>query len=472
MHRYDDDIFALGEAVLAYAAQRLRLDPVPLDAPRTPEQLRVVAGETITAEGMGGLAALRLFEQELAPACLSTDHPRYLSFIPCAPTKEAAMFDLVVGASSIYAGSWLEGAGAVHAENQALRWIADLAGLPPEAGGVFVPGGTIGNLSALVAARATARATARAREPEGTLPSERAYRVASTTGAHSSIESACEVMDAELVGVPTDADLRLSGERLRAVLTEYGPDSFFAVVATAGTTNFGVVDDLASVAEVCRDLGIWLHVDGAYGGAGLAAPSVRHRFAGIEHADSFIVDPHKWLFAPYDCCALLYRDPRLARAAHTQRASYLDVLTDRVDEWNPAEYSIGLSRRARGLPLWFSLAAHGSEAYTGAVERTLDVTRYAARQIAAREYVQALREPDLSVVVFRRLGWSGQQYHDWSEKMLADQFAFVMPSSYEGEVVARFAITNPLTTEQDIDAILDTMAQDPPVNDTGVIPPL
>ena len=105
------------------------------------------------------------------------------------------------------------------------------------------------------------------------------------------------------------------------MLEEHGPETFFAVVATCGTTNFGIIDDLASVAEVCREFGIWFHVDGAYGGAGLAAPSVRHLYAGIEHCDSFIVDPHKWLFAPFDCCALLYREPALARAAHTQKAA-------------------------------------------------------------------------------------------------------------------------------------------------------
>ena len=100
----------------------------------------------------------------------------------------------------------------------------------------------------------------------------------------------------------------------------------FAIVATAGTTNAGVIDDLAGVAEVCTEFDIWMHVDGAYGGAGLAAPSVRDRYRGIEHADSFIVDPHKWLFAPFDCCALVYRDPNVGRAAHTQHAEYLDVL--------------------------------------------------------------------------------------------------------------------------------------------------
>jgi glutamate/tyrosine decarboxylase-like PLP-dependent enzyme len=281
--------------------------------------------------------------------------------------------------------------------------------------------------------------------------------VAGTVGAHSSIKSACDVMDTELVGVPVDEHMRLTGDNLRAVLEAEGPESFFAVVATAGTTNFGIVDDLASVAEVCREHGIWFHVDGAYGGAGLAAPSVRHLYAGIEHADSFIVDPHKWLFAPFDCCALLYREPALARAAHTQKAGYLDVLTD-APEWNPTDYAVGLTRRARGLPFWFSLAAHGTRAYTAAIERTLEVTRFAEAEIGRRDYLEALREADLSVVVFRRLGWAPADYQAWSNRMLADQFAFVVPTTHDGETVARFAIVNPGTTPDDIAAILDTMA--------------
>jgi len=456
VHGYSDQqLETLGDAILAYSADRLKLDPVPLDGPRTLAELDVSAGRTITPEGIGGLAALKLFEEDLAPACISTDHPRYLSFIPCAPTEAAAMFDLVVGASSIYGGSWLEGAGAVYAENQALRWIADLVGMPPEAGGVFVPGGTIGNLSALVAARHTARMNAAHEGRQG--PGGRPWRVAATHGAHSSIQSACDVMDAEMVGVEVDEQGRLTGERLREAILAHGPETFFAVVATSGTTNFGIVDDLASVSQVCREFGIWFHVDGAYGGAGLAAPSVRHLYDGIEHADSFIVDPHKWLFAPFDCCALLYREPALARAAHTQHASYLDVLTAAPD-WNPTDYSVGLTRRARGLPFWFSLATHGTDAYTEAVERTLEVTRFAAAEIARRDHLEVVREPDLSVVVFRRPGWSAADYQAWSDRLRAEEFSFVVPTSHEGETLTRFAIVNPRTSEDDIVAILDTMA--------------
>lgn len=450
MHRYDADVEALSLAVLEYTRRRSRMDPVPLDGPRTQAELDDVAGRTITADGLGGQAALELFTRELAPACISTDHPRYLSFIPCAPTEASTLFDLVVGASCIYGGSWLEGAGAVHAENAALRWISDLAGLPGGAGGVFVPGGTVGNLSALVAARHLAR-TQRVGEPPAR------WKVAATTQAHSSIKSACDIMDIDLVGVPVDDHGRLTGSHLLKAVQASGADGLFAVVATAGTTNFGIVDDLASVADACAELGVWFHVDGAYGGAGLAAPSIRERYAGIERCDSFIVDPHKWLFAPFDCCALIYRDPLHGRAAHTQRAGYLEVLTGAA-AFNPSDYSVGLTRRARGLPFWFSLATHGTQAYSTAVERTLEVARYAVAEIIRRDYLELLREPDTSVVVFRRVGWTPQQYQRWSDRLLLANLAFVVPTSHEGETVTRFAIVNPNTTEADIATILDTMA--------------
>ena len=153
MHGHDASTEALTDAIVRYAVDRVRLDPPPLDGPRTAAELRALAGATVTPEGIGGLEALRIFGDVLAPACISVDHPRFLSFVPAAPTDASILFDLVVGASSIYGGSWLEGAGAVFAENEALRWLADLAGLPGSAGGVFVSGGTAGNLSALIAAR-------------------------------------------------------------------------------------------------------------------------------------------------------------------------------------------------------------------------------------------------------------------------------------------------------------------------------
>jgi L-2,4-diaminobutyrate decarboxylase len=458
VHRRDPSTEALTEAIVQYSIDRIRLDPPPLDGPRTELELREAAGNTITPAGIGGLEALRVFAEVLAPACVSVDHPRFLSFVPAAPTEAAVLFDLVVGASSVYGGSWMEGAGAVFAENEALRWIADLAGLPASTGGVFVSGGTAGNLSALVAARFEWR-----RRAAGAHDRTRGLIVTSM-GAHSSVAQAARVMDVDVVGVAVDECGRLTSEALRATvssMTAEDRERVIAIVATAGTTNAGVVDDLSGAADVAQELGTWFHVDGAYGGAALAAPSVRHLFNGVERADSFIVDPHKWLFGPFDSCALLYRQPTIARAAHTQRAEYLDVLhTGDVGvepEWNPSDYAHHLSRRARGLPVWFSLAAHGTQAYADAVEETIAVAHAGARLIAAAEHLELVMQPELSIVLFRRLGWHADDYATWSDRLLADGTAFVVPTSWRGETVLRICVVNPRTTIDDVRVIVETL---------------
>ncbi|MDQ4090863.1 MAG: aminotransferase class V-fold PLP-dependent enzyme [Actinomycetota bacterium] len=445
MHSYHPELDAFAEEVLAFARRRMSADAhgLPIGHPRPPADLDAAAGVTVTEDGIGASEALRLFAEVLEPACLSSDHHRYMAFVPAAPSEVSILADLAVSACSIYAGSWLEGAGAVWAENQALRWVADLAGFPPGAGGVFVSGGTAGNLSALVTARAAA-ALRRGGRPER-------WVVVAGGAAHSSIEAAAGVMDVDLVHVPGD---RLTGEALAPVLASLG-DRAFAVVATAGSTNLGLVDDLESVAGVCRRHGVWLHVDGAYGGAALAAPSARPRFAGIEHADSFIVDPHKWLFAPFDACTLLYREPELAKATHAQHADYLEVLYGA--EWNPSDYAVHLSRRARGLPLWFSLAAYGTSAYAEAVETCLRTAREAADLVRAAPHVELVLEPELSIVVLRRPGWAAEDYRTWSLDLLRRGEGFVVPSAHAGEPILRFCIVNTRTTVDDVAAILDSM---------------
>jgi glutamate/tyrosine decarboxylase-like PLP-dependent enzyme len=451
VHSYTPDDDRIARTVVEYCLQRLS-EEVPLDRPMTPPELEKLVGATVTATGIGRDEALRLWAEVLGPACLSVDHRRYLSFIPNAPTKAACYFDMLVAASNVYSGSWLEGSGAVYAENQALRWIADLAGLPPQSGGTFVQGGTIGNLSALVAARENAL------EHRGSRPHRWAVCVSDET--HSSVKHALQVvMDVDAIAVPGDERGRLTGPALRSVvdnLPEHVRDGIFAVVATAGTTNLGVVDDISGVADVAREQGWWLHVDGAYGGAALAAPSVRELFAGVEHADSFIVDPHKWLFAPFDACALIYREPRLGRAAHTQHAGYLDPVT--VDgEWNPSDFAIQLTRRARGLPFWFSLAVYGTDAYRDAIEQTLTVARQGRELIDAADHLRLLVEPDLSVLIFERIGWTGDDYARWSARLLDEQQAFVTPTRHNNVICTRFAIVNPLTTRDDLALIIDSM---------------
>jgi glutamate/tyrosine decarboxylase-like PLP-dependent enzyme len=448
VHKFTPEVEELANEILAYSLERLKSDP-PLDGPRTAEDLFAEVGNTITERGLGGRAALGVFTEVLAKACISTDHPRNLAFIPSAPSEYANLFDLVVGASALYGGSWQEGAGAVFAENQALRWLSDLAGLPETAGGVFVQGGTIGNLSALVTAREDARRK---------FPGVKQWAIACSEEAHSSIATAAQVMDVEIVTVAVRDDLRMYGDDIAAAIDAYHAASdgqICAVVATAGTTNLGVIDDLVGAAKAAHDRNIWFHVDGAYGLAGLCAPSVRADFNGVELCDSFIVDPHKWLFAPYDACALVYRNPDIARVTHTQHASYLESLHDGA--WNPSDYAIQLTRRTRGLPFWFSLAAAGTDTYRDAVEESLTVAKNSAELIRAHPRLELLRQPDLSIVAFTRTGWSKDDYQKWSDQLLEDQIGFVTPSSHQGQTILRFAIVNPWTTMADIEAIVATL---------------
>jgi glutamate/tyrosine decarboxylase-like PLP-dependent enzyme len=448
VHEFTTEVEELAKAVMEYSLARLKSDP-PLDGPRSEADLYAELGNTITAAGLGGKETLKVFTETLALACISTDHPRNLAFIPSAPSEYSNLFDLVVGASSLYGGSWQEGAGAVFAENQAIKWLIDIAGLPSSAGGVFVQGGTMGNLSALVVARDQVRKT---------HPDTQRWVIACSAESHSSITSAAHVMDVDILKIETNSELRLDGEHVAKAIDELHATTnkrVFAIVGTAGSTNLGIVDDLASLAKTAKERNIWFHVDGAYGLAGLCAPSVRHLYQGVEGADSFIVDPHKWLFAPFDACALVYRNPHLAKETHTQHASYLETLHD--DSWSPSDYAIHLTRRVRGLPFWFSLAAHGTDAYSKAVEEGIRLAKESAKRIAAHPNLELVREPELSIVAFTRKGWTPAQYQQWSDALLEKQIGFIPPSKHAGESILRFAFVNPWTSMDDVQMILDTL---------------
>jgi len=436
--------------VVGLIARRITRASDPKTTARPASELAGEAGRTITAAGLGATEALRIFEDVLVPATRAQDDPYNLAYVPAAPTKAARAFDAVVSSFNIFAGIWEAGAGAIFAENEALRWLIELLGWPDSAGGCFVSGGTIGNLSALVAARSYVR---RQRGHDA------ARAILCTFDAHSSIIAAARVMDVEVIVAEEDERGHLTGPAARAALDEH--PEVFAVVASAGTTNGGVVDDIADIADVCTQFDVWLHVDGAYGGAGLAAPSVRWRFDGIERAHSFIVDPHKWLFAPYDCCALIYRDVALAQAAHAQHASYLDAVNREV--WNPADLAVHLSRRARGLPFWFSLAVHGTDRYIAAIEQTLSTARAIADGIRTVPTLDLLLEPELSVLIFERPGWTDEDYHRWSTRLAQEGLILCVPTVWQGRTTLRLALVNPATRAAHvIDILRETTAPDQP----------
>jgi aromatic-L-amino-acid/L-tryptophan decarboxylase len=434
VHEVDQTTEQMVRSVLAYAENRLRMNPVPLDkGTLTAEDLYQRLDGLIRDDPRPPDHVLGVYTSVIAPSVISADSPRFLGFIPAAPTKAALLFDMLVSCASIQGISWLEASGAIAAENSVLRVIAHEAGMPATSGGCFVSGGSAGNLSAL----AVARETAKNRGATGRL------RVVVGADAHSSIVNTLRLLEMDALVVDTP-DHRLTAQ---TILDGVPADAtgIAAVVCTSGTTNAGIVDDLAGVGALARERGWWVHIDGAYGGSGIFARSLRPKYVGLELADSFILDPHKWLFTPFDCCALLYREPQLARATHTQDASYLDVIHTGEGEWNPSDYAYHLTRRARGLPLWFSLAVYGLEAYRAAIEVAVALAKETAELIRASPQLELIREPDLGVVLFRRIGWKPEDYEAWAHRLHQDQVAFIPPTKWEDETVGRFAFLHPDT---------------------------
>ena len=450
MHKFDDQASKILLKVLSHTIERLSLDPPILDYPKSVEFFEKNAPSLITEVGNSIDKVFDQYKNTIEQSIISADSPRNLSFIPAAPTKASMIFDLVVSAGSLNGISWQEGSGAVWVENQVIRWIADLVGLPEDAGGCFVAGGTNGNLSSLVVAREEHRKKHK--------DHSKLLAIICSDQTHSSVKSTAKVMDCDVIVVPTNDSFQLTRESIENELKvhskKYKELDIFAIVATAGTTNLGVIDDIYGISEYAKSNKIWLHVDGAYGGAGLLSPKVKDLFSGIEHADSFIVDPHKWLFAPFDCAAVIYRNKHLASEVHSQQANYLDILHDEEAGDNPSDYAFHLTRRARGLPMWFSLSVYGIKAYREAVESSLNIAKYAADEIKKSSYLTLLIEPSLSVVAFERENWGWEECKNWSTEQLKKQVCFVVPSLVRGKPVFRFAFLNPETSKEIVDEIL------------------
>jgi aromatic-L-amino-acid decarboxylase len=444
LHGPDAAIDDLAQRAAALIAARASQTALGRTAPR--DVIEPLLAGAITPSGLGVGPAWDLFLAAVDHYTVALDGPRYLAFIPMSPAPVAIWMDAVVGATSYSAESWLEAAGAVAAENQALDFVRQLAGMPAGAGGCFTFGGSNGNLSAIAVARDVAGG-------------RRLAAVADTT--HASVENALGLLGMRSLVVTTGPDGRFTGDALAAVLdaTPGAPAELAVVIASAGSTNAGVVDDLGGLADVAHAHDAWLHVDGAYGGGALLLDARRQLFAGLERADSFIVDPHKWFFCTAGTCALIYRDPQLAARTHTQHGPYIDVLhtADASETWNPSDYAFQLTRRPSGLPFWFTLLVHGTDAVTAAVQTAIDTTAYAVSELRAIPGVELLLEPELTVILFRKAGWDRDRWRAWAADLLAREVAFVAPTTWKGETVGRLVFLHPLTTRAIVDEVLATL---------------
>ena len=437
------------QTVADWSLQRVSLNPTLASGGRRLSQIPKLDQNLLTAQGLGSKEAWRVFEEQIIQSMCPNDHPMDFSYVGSSPTPASVAVDMAISAMATSGGNRGRAAHAIDAENQALRWLADLAGFPAEAGGVFVSGGTSGNLSALHAARWRA---AGLREQAGRERPSR-WKIALSDNAHSSIAAVARIMDTQLCFTGSDEQGRMLPDSLEELLSSN--DGVCAVAATAGATNTGAVDDLDAIAEVCARHKVWLHVDGAYGLAALASPAARGKFAGLERADSFIVDPHKWLFAPYDCCAIIYREPEAAKFAHRQEAPYLGSIDH--SHWNPSSYAAHLSRRLRGLPLWFSLVTYGTDRYAKAVDRVLQTSAEVAAGIEAADHLELLMQPDLSVLLFSRPGMDADEVREWCFTKWEEGKIVNLPTMWRDELVFRLCLVHPKTESAEVLQILEEL---------------
>ena len=339
---------------------------------------------------------LRHLGEDVLPFRSRIDHPRYLAYVPGEGTWPGALGDLIASTYNIDVGNWMESAGPSRLETIVLRWFADWIGYPAESAGVLVSGGSAANLTAMACAREAL---------VGAMSGELVAYVSEQ--GHSSLARAARVLGfgpQQVRVLPVDDKFRMRTDALEAAITAdlAAGRRPLVVLAVAGTTNTGAVDDLIQLARVCGRYGVWLHVDGAYGAFAALTERGRGALAGLELADSVTLDPHKWLYQPFECGALLVRRGHLLKDAFEIHPSYLQDTTARNGATNYADHGLQLTRMSRALKIWMSLHYFGVDAFAAAIDRAMDLAEHAQRVIEAAPDLELLAPATLGIVGFRR----------------------------------------------------------------------
>lgn len=391
-------------------------------------------------------AVLERLEREVLASRMQVDHPRFFAFVPSPGNFVGAMADALASGLNIFAGTWMAGSGPIALELATIRWLCDACGLPGTAGGLFVSGGSMANLTALVAAR-------QARLEDGIGGAAVYY----SDQTHSSVERALRTIgfvSPQLRKLPSDEHYRLSLEQLADAVRQDRKAGLrpFAVVANAGTTNTGAVDPLAELASFCRKEGLWLHADGAYGAAAVLSSPGKAALAGIEQVDSLSLDPHKWLFQPFECGCVLLRDAELLRRAFRIMPEYLQDV-HRLSPVNLCDYGVQLTRGFRALKLWMSIQIYGMRAFREAIERGFHLASYAEQQLRRMPGWTIVTAAQMAVVCFRYSA-SPARNEQLVKAMYDDGYAMLTSTVLRGETVLRLCTINPRTTEADLDSTL------------------
>ncbi len=411
-------------------------------------------------DGRDFAAVLAEFADKVVPFAVRVNHPRFLAFVPGAPTFLSVLGDLLCAGTNFFAGVWLEASGPAEVELVVLDWFRAFLGMPPGTMGVLTGGGSEANLTALVAAR----------EPLSEEERRRAVLYVAEQ-RHWSVDRAAKIMGLrpeQLRPVPADDDFRMTPAALARVMNRDRRDGLrpWAVVANAGTTNTGAVDPLGPLADLCAAEGLWLHVDAAYGWTAVLTPGGRDELDGIGRADSVTLDPHKTLAQVFEAGCVLVRDGRLLRQAFTLRPEYMQDVAPADDEVNFADHGLALTRRFRALKIWLSMKVLGVGWFRALTERCRRLAEYGQALLERDGRFEVLSPRRLSIVCFR---YVPSQFRDDEAALdhlnlaLIDAVrttgrAFLSSTRLRGRTAIRFCFVNWRTTAADVEEVVQLLA--------------
>lgn len=409
-----------------------------------PADLRTALAEPPPEQPVAADAIFERLERDVLGNMLNLLHPRFFAFVPGPSNFVSAAADFIASGYNVFNGSWLGGSGAAALELTVIDWLRQLCGFAEGAGGLFVSGGSVANLTALLAARSAVL--------EDRTAGAVAYYSDQT---HSSVGRALRAIGLQpdqMRCIPSDEQFRMP----QAVLAQQVAGDRaaglrpFCVIANAGTTSTGAVDPLRTIAEFCRAEGLWMHVDGAYGAAAVISERGKRALDGLHLADSVSLDPHKWLFQTIECGCVLVRDAGRLKAAFSTSAAYLAEIHRYTAEVNPCDYGIQLTRSFRALKVWMSMQYFGLAAFRKAVDRGFDLADLAERTLRAMPGWEIVTPATMGIVTFRRRGAPAGYYEELHSAMLADGYAFLSTTILNGQTVLRMCPINPRTSDADI----------------------
>ena len=386
---------------------------------------------------------LAQLERDVFPNNLHVDHPRFFAFVPGPNNFVSTMADAMAAGFNIFNGTWFGGSAAAAVELGVVEWLGRACGLPKTAGGLFVSGGSMANLTGLVAAR---NALLQDRIEGAT--------VYFSDQTHSSVQRALHVIGflrEQMRKIPSDENFRLPVKTLRAAIEDDRAKGLrpFCIVANAGTTNTGAIDPLGELNDLTKREKMWLHVDGAFGAAAILSERGRALLGGIEKADSISLDPHKWLFQSFECGCVLVRDVALLKSAFQIKADYLRDVHRNAEEFNPGDHGVQLTRSFRALKVWLSLQTFGLSAFREAITRGFELAEIAERELRSRKGWEILSPAQMATVCFR-FGDNDDLQTQLVDVMMRDGYALLTSTTLRGLASLRLCTINPRTTEQDI----------------------